>query len=93
MQCTHAFEIPLMSVNPSVAAAVAVGMDLEIEAQPRGGYVVVVCKHSVTGAAVGSIAGVGRMDEFIRCLQAGVAYSAVVIARNGTNIRVRVGRA
>lgn len=93
MQCNHAFEIPLMSVNPSVAATVMMSMVFVIEAEPRGSYVVAVCKHPVSGATVGAIAGVGRMDEFIQCLQAGVAYSAVVIARNGANIRVRVGRA
>lgn len=92
-KCDHDFRVALVSTNPTALPALKQGDNLEVGLHHHPSYLVVVCRIPHAGQEVGSIANVPRLDELIRCIQQGVAYTAQITNLSGTNVSVHVRRA
>jgi hypothetical protein len=92
-KCDHNFRVALVSTKPAALPALKQGDHLEVGLHHDPPYLVVVCRIPPAGQVVGSIANVPRLDELIRCIQQGVAYTALITNLSGTNVTVHVHRA
>jgi hypothetical protein len=80
----------LTTVVSGPAAGITKGSWLEVRVDRSGGGPRVILIDEVTGAIVGSLAGVPNLAVLIRCLDDGVPYRALVDDVDGGRIDVTV---
>ena len=80
----------LNTVIVGPVAGITKGNWLDVRVDRSGSQSRVVLVDEVTGATVGSLAGVPNLAILIRCLEAGVTYRAIVDDVSGGRIDITV---